>query len=123
MVRGNITMTDYKTYIQSEAWKAKARQRLEIDNYKCVMCGAEGTPWNGLQCHHMNYKHLGSEDVDVDIVTLCDCCHRRVHRLLHRVTDHRTGKRGWTSELPTLVQKHVLDLCGELIYINDQGNA
>lgn len=115
-------MTDYKTYIQSEAWKAKAKQRLVIDGYRCVMCGAEGTPWNSLQCHHMNYKHLGSEDVDVDIVTLCDCCHRRVHRLMHRVTNSRTGQRGWTTELPQLVQRHVLDLCGECIYLDGEGN-
>lgn len=116
-------MTDYKTYIQSEAWKAKAKQRLEVDNYKCVMCGAEGTQWNGLQCHHMNYKRLGSENVDTDLVTLCDCCHRRVHKLLHRVTNSQTGQRGWTTELPQLVQKHVLDLCGEHVYIDGESKS
>lgn len=116
-------MTDYTTYIQSEQWKAKARQRLEIDNYKCVMCGAHGTQSNPLNVHHMNYKRLGDENIDTDLATLCDCCHRGVHKLLHRVTDHRTGKRGWTTELPTLVQKHVIDLCGERVYLDDEGNT
>lgn len=112
-------MTDYNTYIQSDAWKAKVRQRLEIDNYQCVMCGASGTPWNPLNIHHLNYKRLGDENVDTDLVTLCDPCHRRVHRLLHRVTDHTTGQRGWTTELPSLVQKHVYELCGEKYTVID----
>ena len=113
------SLTDYQSYIQSEAWKAKAKQRLEIDGYQCVMCGAQGTAWNPLNVHHRNYKSIGHENVDTDLVTLCDPCHRRVHRLLHRITDHRTGKRGWTDELPLLVQKHVYELCGERYTVTD----
>lgn len=105
-------MTDYEEYLRSPQWHEKAQRRLQIDGYRCVMCDCEGTPWSPLNIHHLTYHNLGHEDVDRDLVTLCIPCHRRVHRMMNRITNSETGRRGWKTELPTVVQRHVLELGG-----------
>ena len=39
----------YQQYLKSDEWKQKARQRAEIDDFKCCMCGATGTMNNPLE--------------------------------------------------------------------------
>ena len=102
---------NYDEYLMSQAWKDKALQRAKIDNYQCQFCGCEGTMANRLQIHHLSYRNLYHEDVDKDLVTLCDCCHRGVHRMMCRVTDSTTGQRGWKDTLPPS-QHHVIDIDG-----------
>lgn len=102
---------DYDEYLRSSAWKAKALERARIDNYRCQMCGAEGTELNRLQVHHFTYRNLYHEDVGKDLVTVCDVCHRGIHRLMSRVTDPVTKQRGWKDTLP-LSTHHVIDIDG-----------
>ena len=78
----------YKNYIKSEAWKEKCRQRIEIDNHRCVMCGRlERNCKNGLQVHHINYSRLGRENVYTDLISLCGGDHIRIHRYYNRVRE------------------------------------
>ena len=105
-------MTDYEEYLRSPQWRDRASRRIAIDQYRCTMCDCEGTQYNPLEVHHITYRNIGNEDVDRDLLTLCDCCHRRVHRMMNRITNSETGRRGWKDELPTLVQKHVVELGG-----------
>lgn len=65
----------YMAYIQSLEWKAKSERRKAIDGNKCVLCGKS----HNLQVHHITYDRLGREDVENDLVTLCDQCHVFVH--------------------------------------------
>lgn len=65
----------YSEYIQSETWQKKRLQRIELDNFQCRMCGSAVN----LQVHHISYEHLGHEPMD-DLVTLCYCCHKTVHK-------------------------------------------
>lgn len=102
---------DYDEYLRSSAWKAKALERAEIDNYRCQMCGCTGTMTNKLQIHHLSYRNLYNEDVDKDLITLCDVCHTNVHRMMCRITDSTTGQRGWKDTLP-LSTHHVIDIDG-----------
>lgn len=75
----------YKNYIKSDAWKEKCRQRIEIDNNRCVMCGRlEKNCKNGLQVHHITYKDLGHEDVYTQCVSLCGGCHIKIHKYYAR---------------------------------------
>ena len=54
----------YKKYMRSKEWEEKRQQRLEIDGHKCAMCGRlESKCKDGLQIHHVSYRHLGNEDV------------------------------------------------------------
>lgn len=90
--------TKYQEYLNSEKWKRIAKQRLEIDGYCCVVCGAVGTTGNPLEIHHLSYKHLYEEENRVfeDLVTLCHACHKSVHALMNRVTS-KDGRRGWSD--------------------------
>lgn len=66
----------YLDYIQSEEWAKKAEQRRAIDGHKCAICGST----ERLHVHHRHYRTLGNEDVEKDLVTLCEACHRDVHK-------------------------------------------
>ena len=88
---------NYDDYIKSEAWRKKAKQRLEIDHYTCQICGSHGSPMNPLEIHHFSYRNLGDEDVWIDLVCVCDTCHQLISRLMNRVVD-KFGKRGWSNK-------------------------
>lgn len=90
---------EYETYMHSPEWRAKAEERIRIDGGKCQMCGCTRTRLNPLHAHHLRYSTLMHEDVDKDLVTLCSICHKGVHRMMNRVTDSQTGRRGWTDTL------------------------
>lgn len=70
----------YEEYLQTDHWKQVRNKRMEIDGYKCVICGAT----DDLQVHHCFYERLWNEDVDVDLMTLCKPCHKRIHAIKDR---------------------------------------
>lgn len=78
----------YKRYLRSPEWQIKRQQRLEIDGFKCVMCGRPASRCrSGLQIHHVSYARLGHEDVYRDLVSLCAPCHRKIHNFYDRVRE------------------------------------
>ena len=89
----------YREYLNSPEWHEKKRQRMQIDNFTCQMCGCKGSKLNPLNVHHMSYHHLYHEDVQKDLVTLCRSCHMGVHNMMNRVTNSYTGQRGWKDLL------------------------
>lgn len=88
----------YREYLLSEDWRRVAQQRIEIDGGKCVMCGCEGTNFNRLCVHHLTYRHIFDENPYTDLVTLCESCHKAVHRMMNRIND-KSGRRGWKDTL------------------------
>ena len=72
---GGLTYVTYYDYIQSDEWKKVKAKRLNMDGYKCKLCGTA----KNLQCHHVSYEHLGKPDEIDDVITLCRECHRKVH--------------------------------------------
>ena len=105
--------TEYLQYLQSEKWGEIAKKRMEIDKYRCACCGSAGTMANKLEVHHLSYSHLGQEENRVyeDLVTLCHCCHKSVHKMMERVTSP-TGKRGWKDN-PRIPTPHIYTINGE----------
>lgn len=71
----NYLSPEYQFYMQSEAWDAKRRQRLAIDNYTCQGCDRRNKP---LDVHHVTYERFGRESMD-DLLSLCRDCHNEVH--------------------------------------------
>ena len=65
---------DYNKYMKSPEWAKKRKERLELDGYKCQMCGTT----EKLEVHHIKYDTLGNENMD-DLITLCEHCHTKVH--------------------------------------------
>ena len=66
----------YNTHLKSRKWKLLRQQRLEKDNYKCVVCDYT----DSLQMHHLNYENFGNETIE-DIITLCEICHKDAHTI------------------------------------------
>ena len=102
----------YLEYLKSEDWKQLVKQRLEIDKYRCQMCGCSGTQNNPLECHHLSYTHIYQEQNRVyeDLITLCRHCHKDVHKMMERITAPN-GRRGWL-ESPRVPQVHVFSVDG-----------
>lgn len=79
----------YKRYIRSPAWEKRKAVRMEIDGYRCVMCGET----TALQVHHVSYRNLGHEDILRDLCTVCDACHVKIHKYYDREQGKTVKKR------------------------------
>lgn len=62
-------------YLASDSWALKRATRLSIDNYTCQSCGSTET----LNIHHITYSRFGYEDINTDLITLCEPCHSKLH--------------------------------------------
>ncbi len=74
----------YNKYMASPEWEAKKAERMEIDGYRCVMCGRHISHCKTLQVHHITYARLGNENVLTDLCTLCGSCHKKIHNYYNR---------------------------------------
>lgn len=74
----------YQEYIRSPEWEEKKRQRMEIDGFRCVMCGRSIDHCRTMQVHHVTYRNLGHEDVMRDLCTVCGSCHKKLHNYYDR---------------------------------------
>lgn len=64
----------YRQYLQSTKWKTISAQRLAMDGYECVLCGAPAE-----QVHHRRYPREWGEETVVDLISLCRHCHAAHH--------------------------------------------
>jgi hypothetical protein len=62
-------------YYATPHWNCVRLSRLARDFNRCVLCWAT----DDLRCHHVSYANLFNEP-QVDLLTLCDRCHSRVHQ-------------------------------------------
>ncbi len=74
----------YKDYMCSDEWKQKRQERMEIDGFRCVMCGRPLNKIKSVQIHHITYSRLGNENVMTDLCTLCGSCHKKLHNFYNR---------------------------------------
>ena len=65
---------EYLEYLKSTDWKERRRELMEEANNVCSLCGATAT-----QLHHINYDNLGEEELEVDVIALCNDCHKEKH--------------------------------------------
>jgi 5-methylcytosine-specific restriction endonuclease McrA len=72
----------YASYLESEWWKFKRRQKLDSVKGVCERCGRKAT-----QVHHKHYKTLGREN-NVDLEAVCGDCHQREHEGLIQARNH-----------------------------------
>ena len=65
-------------YLQTDIWRAIRNRRIRMDCYQCQMCGTA----KNLHVHHIRYPDVwGTENVEDDLITLCDSCHAKVHEI------------------------------------------
>lgn len=69
----------YGIYTKSNAWKIKRAERRAMDGDRCraPLCFRV----DSLEVHHTTYANIGDEDVENDLVTLCERCHEAEHGL------------------------------------------
>lgn len=75
---GKYTQTKFNEddFLQIWVWKRMRSKRMNIDGYRCQKCGK---PYD-LEVHHTRYPEIwGLEDIEEDLITLCDDCHNEVH--------------------------------------------
>jgi len=65
----------YSAYLATEHWQA-FRRRIIRERGMCQKCHRTYRP---LHVHHRTYERLGCE-LDLDVIALCNVCHRRIHR-------------------------------------------
>jgi len=65
---------NYSSYINSEAWKEKRKERLRFAGRRCELCNRS----SDLDVHHRTYERLGDEKLN-DLIVLCSTCHRQFH--------------------------------------------
>lgn len=82
-----MNQQDYSNYLKSAHWAGTREKRLELDNYRCFLCGKK----KHLNVHHIRYKNLGNEDVGKDLVTLCRECHKMLHNIRDVVQEEYNG--------------------------------
>lgn len=73
---------NYKEKLKDHRWLARKREILIRDKYTCKLCGSRGSNGNELHVHHLEYIH-GFEPWEYNdsyLVTLCDKCHKEVHK-------------------------------------------
>ena len=66
---------DYKAYLQSDAWRERAREARKAAGHRCQLCNAGGCV---LHVHHRTYSRIFHEDLK-DLICLCEACHQRFH--------------------------------------------
>jgi len=60
----------------SPRWKELREKRLQMDDQKCVRCGKAYQ----IQVHHRRYPAAWGLEKIEDLVTLCDSCHKAIHK-------------------------------------------
>ena len=63
---------------------AVRRAVLRRDDYKCVECGWTRALWNPddprhLEAHHLEHHADGGENVEDNLITVCNICHDVIH--------------------------------------------
>jgi hypothetical protein len=61
-------------YLKTLHWEERRVRALELSTYQCECCHSGG----GLHVHHLSYHNLFDEP-DVDLMVLCNDCHRKAH--------------------------------------------
>ena len=67
----DTTITTATDFYQSHIWTEKRKQILQRDGNQCRLCCSV----TGLQVHHKNYDRFGGDELDTDLITLCQNCH------------------------------------------------
>jgi CRISPR/Cas system-associated protein Cas10 (large subunit of type III CRISPR-Cas system) len=88
----------YKDYINSPRWKAKREKYFDAKGRWCKACRSH----ENIKIHHLSYDNFGHEPL-MDLVSLCNSCHVKVHQL-HR----KAGGR--PKDLRTITNQYIKNM-------------
>lgn len=94
-VKKYFTQPTYDNLLQDKRWQNKRNEILQRDEHKCSYCGSK----INLQVHHKYYnkypdgKKVKPWDYPNDaLITLCNDCHKKVHKNKKIKTYYRSKK-------------------------------
>jgi 5-methylcytosine-specific restriction endonuclease McrA len=61
--------------LQPTAYEDLREQVLRRDGWSCQSCGA----MSNLEVHHQEFRSHGGPDSELNLITLCDACHKLTH--------------------------------------------
>lgn len=70
-------MQSYEEKLKDFRWQRKRSQIIERDNNNCQRCHSE----EDLEVHHIHYSGEPWEAKDIDLITLCEYCHKSVEHI------------------------------------------
>lgn len=70
--------TSYQDFLNSREWKTQRARILRRDAHTCQICGRND---GIMQAHHIVYERPIDETRDRCLITLCNECHKRVHKV------------------------------------------
>lgn len=113
----------YSEYLKSPHWQETRKKRLDIDGYACTICGSK----SNLNVHHVNYRNVGKENVETDLVTLCSPCHAMLHRVREQSeAEYKravTTKEEYRAACQRMFCKKISDLITVEIWLRDRANG
>jgi 5-methylcytosine-specific restriction endonuclease McrA len=71
----NIGPKPRRLRLDPESYKQLCQQVLRRDGWRCQSCGTR----ENLQIHHRKFRSQLGCDCEENLITLCVCCHERVH--------------------------------------------
>lgn len=77
---------EYEEYLQSEDWREKRLQRLQIAQHRCSACRNS----KAIHVHHLTYARIFKEEM-ADLLPLCEFHHNAAERLIAKGKLSRTG--------------------------------
>lgn len=76
-----MTKDQYSEFLKRLEWKNKKEKILRRDWYTCKKCGYVGIEGDGdLHVHHLWYYGRPWDVPDTALVTLCNNCHKKIHK-------------------------------------------
>jgi len=70
-----IRSTQPRPRLEPEAYEDLRQQVLRRDAWRCQSCGS----MSNLEVHHQEFRSHGGSDSELNLITLCDACHRQAH--------------------------------------------
>jgi 5-methylcytosine-specific restriction endonuclease McrA len=61
--------------LEADAFEDLRQQVLRRDAWRCQCCGS----MTNLEVHHQEFRSHGGPDSELNLVTLCDTCHKLAH--------------------------------------------
>lgn len=61
--------------LEPEAYENLRQQVLRRDGWRCQSCGS----MSNLEVHHQEFRGRGGPDSELNLITLCDACHKWAH--------------------------------------------
>lgn len=75
----NLGLDNYRDYLSSEHWMYIKDKYFAKHKRVCFVCKSD----EKICLHHITYDRLGDE-IDSDLIPLCEKCHNEVHKRVRK---------------------------------------